>query len=92
MTRNELIAAMATDADVSKAVAGKVLGAFMDTVMAEVAKGEEVVLVGFGKFSSSVRLARDGRNPGTGETIKIPAARLPKFSAGAVFKAKVIKV
>lgn len=89
MTRNELIAAMAAKADVSKEVAGKVLGMFMDTVMTEVAAGGEVVLIGFGKFSRAERQEREGRSPGTGEPIVIPAARKPKFTAGKDFKLKV---
>jgi DNA-binding protein HU-beta len=89
MTRNELIAAMAEKADVSKEVAGRVLGMFMESVMAEVAAGGEVVLIGFGKFSMTERREREGRSPGTGEPIIIPAARIPKFTAGKEFKLKV---
>lgn len=89
MTRNELIAALADKADVSKEVAGRVLGKFVDTVMTEVAAGGEVVLIGFGKFSMAERQEREGRKPGTGEAIVIPAARKPKFTAGKEFKLKV---
>jgi DNA-binding protein HU-beta len=77
---------MAKDADISKAAAGKALNSFMDIVKKALKKGDKVGLVGFGTFSVSKRAARNGRNPRTGETIKIKAAKVPKFTAGKGFK------
>jgi len=86
MTKADLIEKMAKDADVSKAVAGRVLDSFIDGIEKSVKKGNKVALVGFGTFSLSKRKARKGRNPRTGETINIKAAKVPKFSAGKSFK------
>ncbi|MCX7896683.1 MAG: HU family DNA-binding protein [Rhodocyclaceae bacterium] len=89
MNKSELIEAAATAADVSKAAAERVLGALMDTVVKTVAKGEAVTLVGFGTFKAAKRAARMGKNPKTGQPLKIPATTVPKFSPGAAFKAAV---
>jgi DNA-binding protein HU-beta len=86
MTKADLIEKMAKDAGISKAVAGKALDSFIDGVEKSVKKGNKVALVGFGTFSLSKRKARKGRNPRTGETITIKAAKVPKFSAGKAFK------
>jgi DNA-binding protein HU-beta len=86
MTKVELIEKMADDADISKAAAGKALGSFVDGIKKSVKKGNKVTLVGFGTFSISKRAARKGRNPRTGETIKIKASKIPKFTAGKAFK------
>lgn len=86
MTKVELIEKMATDADVSKAAAGKALNSFVDGIVKTLKKGNKVTLVGFGTFSVSKRAARKGRNPQTGETIKIKASKTPKFKAGKAFK------
>jgi DNA-binding protein HU-beta len=86
MTKADLIEKMAKDADVSKAVAGRALDSFIDGIEKAVKKGNKVALVGFGTFSLSKRKARKGRNPRTGETITIKAAKVPKFSAGKAFK------
>ena len=86
MTKNELIDKMAESAEISKAAAGKALTAFMDGVKLTLKKGDKVSLVGFGSFSVSKRKARTGRNPKTGEAIKIAAANLPKFTAGKGLK------
>jgi len=86
MTKAELIEKMATDADVSKAAAGKALNSFVDGIVKTLKKGNKVTLVGFGTFSVSKRAARKGRNPQTGETIKIKASKTPKFKAGKAFK------
>ncbi|MCE1244932.1 HU family DNA-binding protein [Oryzomicrobium sp.] len=91
MNKNELIDAIAQEADVTKAAAGRVLDALTSTVVKAVASGDSVTLVGFGSFKSSTRAAREGKNPKTGEKIKIPAATVPKFSAGAGFKEAVNK-
>lgn len=83
MNKAELIDAMASEAGISKAAAKKALDAFTDSVTGALKKGNRVSLVGFGSFSVSKRDARDGRNPRTGETIKIPAKNVVKFKAGA---------
>ena len=86
MTKADLIDKMAETADISKAAAGKALDGAIEAITKAVKKGDKVSLVGFGTFSQSKRKARKGRNPRTGETIKIAAAKLPKFSAGKTFK------
>jgi DNA-binding protein HU-beta len=86
MTKAELVEKMATDADISKAAAGKALDSFMDGVKKTLKKGNKVSLVGFGTFSVSKRAARKGRNPQTGDVIKIKASKAPKFKAGKAFK------
>ena len=86
MTKAELIEKMEKDADISKAAAKKALESFIDSVKKTLKKGNRVTLVGFGTFSVSKRAARKGRNPRTGETIKIKASKAPKFTAGKAFK------
>ena len=86
MTKAELVEKMAGDADISKAAAGKALDAMVDAVVKSVKKGNKVTLVGFGTFSATKRKARTGRNPRTGETIKIKASKAPKFTPGKAFK------
>ncbi len=86
MTKAELIEKMAQDADVSKAAAGKALDSFVEGVKKSLKKGDKVTIVGFGTFSVSKRAARKGRNPRTGETIKIKASKAPKFTSGKAFK------
>jgi DNA-binding protein HU-beta len=89
MNKSELIEALAAKAELSKAAAGRALDVLMDEIVTAVAKGDPVTLVGFGTFKSADRAAREGKNPKTGETIKIKATTVPKFSAGASFKDKV---
>jgi len=86
MTKAELIEKMAKDAGVAKTVAGKSLDSFIEGVTKSLKKGNKVSLVGFGTFAVSKRKARKGRNPRTGETITIKAAKVPKFTAGKAFK------
>jgi len=86
MTKAEIIEEMEKDADISKAAAKKALESFIDSVKKTLKKGNRVTLVGFGTFSVSKRAARKGRNPRTGETIKIKASKAPKFTAGKAFK------
>ena len=86
MNKKELVAAMAEQADVSQAVAGRTLDAIVESVTKALKEGESVLIVGFGSFSVSKRAARTGRNPRNGEPINIAAANVPKFSAGKVFK------
>lgn len=89
MNKSELIEATANAADISKAAAERALSAMIDAVVATVAKGDTVTLVGFGTFKPSQRAARTGKNPKTGEPLKIAATTVPKFTAGATFKTAV---
>ena len=91
MNKTELVAAIAEEAGLSKKDAEKALKAFTDTVTAELKKKGKVQLVGFGTFEVAKRAARQGRNPQTGAEIKIPAATVPKFSAGKGLKDAVNK-
>ncbi|MDA8092715.1 MAG: HU family DNA-binding protein [Betaproteobacteria bacterium] len=91
MNKSELIDAIADKADVSKASAGKMLDALVDTVGATLKKGDKITLVGFGTFETRKRAARTGRNPRTGATLKIAAATVPAFRAGAGLKEAVAK-
>jgi DNA-binding protein HU-beta len=90
MNKSELIEAIANKADLSKAVSARALDAVVETIVQAVSKGDGVSLVGFGSFKSAARAAREGKNPKTGEKIKIPATTVPKFSAGTTFKAAVV--
>lgn len=89
MNKSELIESVATAADLSKAAAGNALDAVIKAITKAVAKGDTVTLVGFGTFKSSKRAARVGRNPQTGAALKIAASTVPRFTAGAGFKAAV---
>lgn len=89
MNKSELIEVTAKAADISKAAAERALSAIIDSVVKAVAKGDTVTLVGFGTFKSAKRAARTGKNPKTGEPLKIAATTVPKFTAGATFKATV---
>lgn len=86
MTKAELIDKIAANAGLTKTDAGKALDATIDSVKAALKKGQKVTLVGFGTFSVSKRKARKGRNPRTGAEIKIPATKVPKFTAGKTLK------
>ena len=89
MNKSELIEIVAKESDLTKAAAEKVLSATIGAVSKAVAKGDTVTLVGFGTFKSSKRAARVGRNPQTGKELKIAATTVPRFTAGAAFKAAV---
>ena len=89
MNRVQLVEILAAKNDLSKAAANAVLETLIDTVQTAVKKGDAVQLVGFGTFKSAKRAARSGKNPSTGAALKIPAATVPKFVAGAKFKAVV---
>lgn len=91
MNKTELVAAIADQADLSKKDAEKALTAVVDVVTEELRKGGKVQLVGFGTFEVSKRAAREGRNPQTGETMKIEACNAPKFKAGKALKDAVNK-
>ena len=86
MNKSELIDEIAKSAEISKAAAGRALDGAMDAVKKALKKGEMVTLVGFGSFYVGKRAARSGRNPRTGATIKIKAAKVPKFRAGKALK------
>ena len=86
MNKAELVAAVAEKAEISKKDAEAAVKAFTDVIAEELKKGEKVQLVGFGTFEVSEREAREGRNPLTGEKIKIPASKAPKFKAGKALK------
>ena len=86
MNKAELIDRIAASAEISKAAAGRALDAMITTVKASLKKGGSVSLVGFGTFYVGKRAARVGRNPQTGATLKIKAAKVPKFRAGKGLK------
>ncbi|MFA5699930.1 MAG: HU family DNA-binding protein [Desulfuromonas sp.] len=86
MTKTELVNSMAEKAGLSKADAEKALKAFVDSVTGTLQQGDKISLVGFGTFSVGDRAARTGKNPQTGATLQIPAAKVPKFKAGKALK------
>ena len=86
MNKNDLVAAVAEKTGVPKAEAEKIIDATLDTVTGTLKGGDEVRLVGFGTFVVTTRKAVTGRNPRTGEEIKIPASKQPKFRAGKQLK------
>ncbi len=86
MNKNELIARVAELSDLPKAEATKAVDSVFDAITESLKGGEEVRLVGFGTFAVTHRAASEGRNPRTGETIKIPASKQPKFKAGKGLK------
>lgn len=89
MNKAELVDAVADKASVTKKQAEVVISAAVDVIMEAVAAGDKVTLVGFGAFEPRERKERDGRNPKTGDPMKIPATKVPAFSAGKLFKEKV---
>jgi DNA-binding protein HU-beta len=89
MTKAELIDSVAKAADVTKADAERVIGAFFDQLVSGVKKGDKVAWPGFGSFSTSKRAARTGRNPQTGEPVKIAASTALRFSPSATLKAEL---
>ena len=91
MNKAELITKMAAKTGLSKADSEKALNAFTETVGETLAAKEKVSLVGFGTFEAKDRAAREGRNPQTGETVKISASVAPTFKAGKALKDKVNK-
>ena len=86
MNKAELVAAVAAKTGDTKKNAEEVVNAFVDVVTASLKKGEKVQLVGFGSFEVKKRAARKGRNPQTGEEIKILASKAPAFKAGKALK------
>lgn len=86
MNKAELIEAIADAADLSKAEAGRALDGMVDAITSALKDGDTVSLVGFGSFQVKERAARQGRNPQTGATIDIAAAKIPSFKAGKALK------
>ncbi|WP_321791853.1 HU family DNA-binding protein [Burkholderia pyrrocinia] len=86
MNKQELIDAVSAATGNSKASTGAAIDAVLETVTQAVTRGDTVQLIGFGSFSTGARAERNGRNPSTGETIMIPAAKTVKFAAGKAFK------
>ena len=86
MTKAELIEKVAGESDISKALAEKVLNCVTDQISKCLKKGDKITLTGFGTFTTSKRKARTGRNPQTGEEIKIKATRVPRFKGGKTLK------
>lgn len=86
MNKSQLIDKIAADAELSKAAAGRALDSMIEAVTGALKSGDQVALVGFGTFSVRERSARTGRNPQTGQTIQIAAAKVPAFKAGKALK------
>lgn len=86
VNKSQLVDQIATDADISKAAAGRALDSFIESVTGALKDGDSVALVGFGTFSVRERAARTGRNPQTGESIEIAAANIPSFKVGKALK------
>lgn len=88
-TKSDLIDAIASSAELTKVQSAKALDAVINSITDSLTKGDGVTIVGFGTFKVTERSARDGRNPKTGEVIKIPAKKAPSFSAGKNLKDSV---
>ena len=86
MNKSQLFEKIATGAELSKSAAGRVLNSVIEAITDELKQGEQVALVGFGTFAVRDRAARAGRNPQTGATIQISAAKIPSFKAGKALK------
>jgi DNA-binding protein HU-beta len=91
LNKVELVDAVSASSGLSKNDAAKAVEAVLDSIVAELRKGEEVRLVGFGTFLVTNRAASEGRNPRTGEPVHIPASKQPKFRAGKGLKEEVNK-
>lgn len=89
MNKSQLVDKIAEGAEISKAAAGRALDSFISAVSDALKNGDSVALVGFGTFSVRSRSARSGRNPQTGKTIQIAAAKVPSFKAGKALKDSV---
>ena len=89
MNKTELVAVVADRADVTQAMAEKVVNSFVEVVTETLAKEEKVVVTGFGTFEVRHRVARRGKNPRTGEEIVVPAQKTPAFKAGKLLKDSV---
>lgn len=86
MNKSELIDAVASSTDLSKAAAGRAVDATLNAITKALEKEDQVTLIGFGTFAVRERAARPGRDPRTGEAIEIPATKYPSFKAGKALK------
>ena len=86
MTKAELVTEVAKATGLNKKASGAAVGAIFEAIESALAKGEKVQIIGFGTFEKRNRAAKIGRNPSTGEQIKIPATNVPAFKAGKGFK------
>ena len=86
MNKAQLVEQLASEMELTKADCERVIDHTIESIKKSVKKGDDVTLVGFGTFTRSKRKARVGRNPQTGEAIKIPASTVPKFRPGKAFK------
>jgi len=91
MSKSHLIEVVAKEADISKIAATRAVNALFGAIVDSVANQGSIKLVGFGTFKPAQRAARAGRNPKTGKVLDIPAATVPRFTAGATFKAAVAR-
>jgi len=89
MTKAELVSKVASESGITKSQAEKAVNGFVTAVSGALASGDKITLVGFGTFSVGSRAQREGRNPRTGEKIKIPASKAVKFKAGKNLSEKV---
>ncbi|HIJ77091.1 MAG TPA: HU family DNA-binding protein [Deltaproteobacteria bacterium] len=89
MTKAELVAKIAGEGGITKSLAEKAVDGFVSAVTGALSAGDKITLVGFGTFSVATRAKREGRNPRTGEKIKIPASKVVKFKAGKTLSGKV---
>ena len=89
MNKNELVSAVAKQAELSKKDAGLAVEAVFEAIASALEKGDKVQLIGFGTFDVSERAAREGQNPRNGEAMKIAASKAPRFKAGKALKDRV---
>ena len=89
MNKSELVGVVAEKLDMKKKDAGKVVDALFEGIAESLSQGQKVQIVGFGTFEVRARQEREGRNPATGETVQIPATKVPAFKAGKALKANV---
>jgi DNA-binding protein HU-beta len=89
VNKSELISVVAEKADLTKKDTEKVVSAVFESIEESLSKGEKVQVIGFGTFDVRARKEREGRNPATGETIQIPAVKVPVFKAGKALKDSV---
>ena len=89
MTKAELIDKIAISSGISRTAANNALNATLDNITRTLQKGQKVTLIGFGTFAVQQIKARTGRNPKTGEEIKIPAGKIPRFTAGKALKSAI---
>jgi len=86
MNKAQLVEQLASEVNITKADCERLIDTMIETIKKTVKKGDDLTLVGFGTFTRSKRKARTGRNPQTGEAIKVPACTVPKFRPGKAFK------